>query len=333
MESERTKRPTSLSPDSISHPQNITAPGDHISLSPPEGSPGKSPAESYSSLHHSKHSSGHISLSPTLGSKRNSPARSSVESDRTSINLSHGSSPEYEAPRSAERIRPAVVSKDVFMEPKENVVVIEEPMAVVNRVVLEEPKAKKGEATKGYSGGGEAEVGGRRKFKPSLSILRRAKREKMVKQAGLGFRVFGSLFCLVSLSVMAANRNQGWALDSFYRYKEFRYCMSVNVIGFVYSGAQAFELSYNLATGKYAAHQHHLLRHYLDFAFDQIIAYLLISASSSATIRVEDWQSNWGNDKFPGMATTSVSISFLAFVAFAASSLVSGYVLCTSKSL
>lgn len=63
----------------------------------------------------------------------------------------------------------------------------------------------------------------------------------------------------------------------------------------------------------------------------QIIAYLLISASSSATIRIDDWQLNWGKDKFPDLATASVSMSFLAFVALASTSLISGYALCASR--
>lgn len=297
--------------------------GEHISLSPPRSST----------------DSGHISLSPPRGSNRNSPARSSIESDRhISINLSHGgSSPETGDPRSPEgKPPPAVVRKDVFMEPKEHMVVFEEPAAVVvSRVVLEEPKAPAPKASKPdpVAGGGGGGIG-RRRFTPSLSILKRAKRDKMVKQAGLGFRVFGFLFCLVALSVMAADRHQGWAIDSFYSYKEFRYCISVNAIGFVYSAAQALDMLYNLATGTYIGHrQHQRLRHYFDFALDQMIAYLLISASSSAVIRVEDWQSNWGKDKFPDMATASISVSFLAFIALAMSSLISGYTLCTSKSL
>ncbi|KAF3437241.1 hypothetical protein FNV43_RR19994 [Rhamnella rubrinervis] len=36
-----------------------------------------------------------------------------------------------------------------------------------------------------------------------------------------------------------------------------------------------------------------------------ILSYLLISASSSAATRVDDWQSNWGKDKFPDMARAS----------------------------
>lgn len=228
-----------------------------------------------------------------------SPPRSSISSDRTTID--HGLSPERDKPRSPE-IQPPVVS--------------EQPLGVATKTDRE-----------------VGDGGGLKRVRPSLSILRSAKRRKLVKRAALGFRIFGFLFCLVSFSVMAADRNQGWALDSFDRYKEFRYCISVNIIGFVYSGAQAMDLSFDLATGKYAVQHRKQLRYYFDFAFDQVIAYLLISASSSATVRIVDWQLNWGKDRFAYMATTSVSTSFLAFFALASSSLISGYALCTSISM
>lgn len=61
----------------------------------------------------------------------------------------------------------------------------------------------------------------------------------------------------------------------------------------------------------------------------QILAYLLISSSSSAAIRVDDWESNWGEDKFTSMAKAAVIVSFMAFVSFAANSIISGYTLCT----
>jgi hypothetical protein len=53
----------------------------------------------------------------------------------------------------------------------------------------------------------------------------------MVKRALLGLRISGFVFCLISFSVMAADKAQGWALDSFHQYKEFRLvlpaCLSV----------------------------------------------------------------------------------------------------------
>ncbi|XP_062170296.1 CASP-like protein 4A3 [Alnus glutinosa] len=160
---------------------------------------------------------------------------------------------------------------------------------------------------------------------------RKTKREEMVRRAALGFRLSEMVLCLVSFSVMAADKTQGWSGDSFDRYKEYRYCLSVNVIAFVYSGFQAYALTHHLITGKPLIRHRH--RHHFDFFMDQILAYLLISASSSAATRVDDWQSNWGKDQFTKMASASVGMAFLAFVAFAFSSLISGYNLCTPESI
>ncbi|KAA3454963.1 CASP-like protein 4A3 [Gossypium australe] len=63
-----------------------------------------------------------------------------------------------------------------------------------------------------------------------------------------------------------------------------------------------------------------------------ILAYLLLSASSAAATRIDDWQSNWGKDEFTEMTSASVAMAFLAFTAFALSSLLSGYELCTHES-
>ncbi|XP_052196611.1 LOW QUALITY PROTEIN: CASP-like protein 4A3 [Diospyros lotus] len=257
--------------------------------------------------------------SPDPDTKPSSPARSSVSSDLSHVSsLSHGSSPAREKPPSS--------PPPGFPDPQ--------PLPVVNGSVRNEPvtmtKVDPGVGS-GFVGGGVAEGVGRRRVRLSLSILRREKRDSMVKKAALGFRLFALIFCLISLSLFAADTNKGWALDSFYRYKEFRYCMSVNVIGFVYSAAQVCDLVYHLSTGKYIVRNQ--LRFYLDFSVDQVLTYLLMSASSSAATRVEDWQSNWGKDKFPDMASISVGMSFVAFVALASSTLVSGYTLCTRRSL
>ncbi|KAL0357576.1 UNVERIFIED_CONTAM: CASP-like protein 4A3 [Sesamum calycinum] len=67
--------------------------------------------------------------------------------------------------------------------------------------------------------------------------------------------------------VMAADKTQGWSGDSFDRYVEYRYCLAVNVIGFVYSGFQAFDLAYHLGTGKHVFAHH--LRYHFDFTMDQ----------------------------------------------------------------
>ncbi|GER38521.1 CASP-like protein At2g36330 [Striga asiatica] len=183
----------------------------------------------------------------------------------------------------------------------------------VNRLVREEPPAAVrkvgavwgggGRLEEGYGGGGE----GQSREAAVADILRRSERNVAVKKVALVLRVFEVMACLVSFSVMAADKTQGWSGDSFERYLEYRYCLAVNVIGFVYSGFQAYCLAYHLGTEKH------------------MVAYLLMSASSSAATRVTDWISNWGKDEFTIMASASIAMSFLAFFAFALSSLISGH--------
>lgn len=166
-----------------------------------------------------------------------SPARSSVSSDHTS--LSHGSFP---SPiEGGEKKVTEAKTPQIF--PDKHLTLVDEvssrsppedspegfidketpPVAVVNRSVQNEPPAVSKKMDPGR--GGKKEAGGRnrRLSRQSLSILRKTEREQMVKKAALGFRIFGLMFCLVSFSVMAADKNQGWSLDSFQRYKEFRY--------------------------------------------------------------------------------------------------------------
>ena len=103
-------------------------------------------------------------------------------------------------------------------------------VVVFNRSVKEEVAAavtKVEPSGGGVEGGGGSDledgVGGERRSRAAVAaILRRSRREVMVKRAELGFRVFEVIFCLVSFSVMAADKTQGWSGDSFDRYKEYR---------------------------------------------------------------------------------------------------------------
>ncbi|TKY63246.1 CASP protein 4A1 [Spatholobus suberectus] len=166
---------------------------------------------------------------------------------------------------------------------------------------------------------------GNRRLRPDVSGLLRSKKIATWSKLLFGLRITAFVFCLASFSVLAADKKQGWALDSFYFYKEFRYSLSVSVIGFVHSGLQICDLVRYLTTGKHIVE--HQLRGYFTFALDQILTYLLMSASSSAATRAYDWESNWGEDKFPYMANASVALSFITFVAFALASLVSGSII------
>ncbi|CAH8363300.1 unnamed protein product [Eruca vesicaria subsp. sativa] len=180
-------------------------------------------------------------------------------------------------------------------------------------------------------GSGGRRSGGGQRSGAVLAILKRSKRERVVKYSALGFRLSEVVLALISFSVMAADKTKGWSGDSFDRYKEYRFCLSVNVVAFVYSAFQACDLAYHLVREKHFINHH--LRPLLEFILDQVLAYMLISASTAAVTRVDDWVSNWGKDDFTEMASASIAMSFLAFLAFACSALISGYNLFNQDSL
>ncbi|XP_031474165.1 CASP-like protein 4A3 [Nymphaea colorata] len=177
------------------------------------------------------------------------------------------------------------------------------------------------------AGGGGG--GGRASGRPGEGTTRgvspltaRWRQERLLGRAELGLRVCAFLFSLISFSVMASDKTQGWSGDSYYRYGEYRYVVGVNVIVFVYSGVQIMAYVYRFSAGNLALRRFTIC---LGFAADQILAYLLMSASSSAASLTEDTQALWGKDPFTNKAGGSVAISFFAFTALALSALTSGY--------
>lgn len=166
-------------------------------------------------------------------------------------------------------------------------------VVVFNRSVKDEPatvtKVDRGADGPGIEDGG----GGERRSRAVSSIVRRSKRDVMLKRAALGFRVSELVFCLISFSVMAADKTQGWSGDSFDRYKEYRYCLSVTVIAFVYSGFQACDLAHNLITGKHVIRHHS--RYNFDFIMDQASnssfnLYLTCHVASTISCHFKFWQ-------------------------------------------
>ncbi|XP_047963109.1 CASP-like protein 4A2 isoform X2 [Salvia hispanica] len=100
----------------------------------------------------------------------------------------------------------------------------------LNKFVREEapPGVKKvgpvggdGALEEGY-GGGRGVVGGERRSRAAVeSILKRSGRNTAVRRVALAFRVFEVISCLISFSVMAADKTEGWSGDSFGRYIEY----------------------------------------------------------------------------------------------------------------
>ncbi|XP_023752346.1 CASP-like protein 4A3 isoform X1 [Lactuca sativa] len=169
--------------------------------------------------------------------------------------------------------------------------------------------------------------GGNKKTRlPVMSIVRKSRSEVAIERAALGCRVCEVILSLIAFSVMASDKTQGWSGDSFDRYKEYRYLVAVNAIAFTYAAFEAIDMTCHLIYERHIVT--YLLRFHSEFFIDQILAYLLISSSSSAATRIDDWASNWGKDEFTKKASASVVMSILAFVCFAISSLISGYNLC-----
>ncbi|KAL8261041.1 hypothetical protein R6Q59_025090 [Mikania micrantha] len=198
------------------------------------------------------------------------------------------------------------------------------PLMAYNRSARDEPVTGVAKVNAGGGEEGNGGAGGERRS-------RRLKRDVLVNRSVLGFRVLEVILSLIAFSVMASDKTQGWSGDSFDRYKEYRYVVAVNAVGFAYAAFQAVDMTYHLFNGNHIIS--YSIRPVFDFLMDQILAYLLISASSSAATRVDDWVSNWGKDDFTEMATASIGMSFLAFFAFALSALISGYNLCNQKSI
>ncbi|KAI4999508.1 CASP-like protein 4A3 [Hordeum vulgare subsp. vulgare] len=179
----------------------------------------------------------------------------------------------------------------------------------------------------GGRGGGKIGVGSKRWL---LSGVPDKLRRSELKRAELGFRVSAVVFCLISLSVMSAGTTPGWAGDSFRRYNEYRYTLAASVMAFTYSGFQLVAEVHYLVTGRRIIGGS--WGNYFNLAMDQVLAYLLLSASSAALSRNDVWVSRFGVDQFAKLINASGSMAFLAFIALGLSSIISAHRLFSSIS-
>jgi len=177
-------------------------------------------------------------------------------------------------------------------------------------------------AVTGVGGGGGGGGVGSKRWLLSGGVPEKVRRAEL-RRAELGFRVSAAVFCLVALSVMAADTTTGWSGDSFRRYKEYRYVLAASVVAFTYSGFQL------VAEVHYIVTRRHIIqapwRSYFNLAMDQMLAYLLLSASSAALSRNDVWMSWFGGDQFTKLINASASMAFLAFIALGLSSIISAY--------
>ncbi|XP_047057101.1 CASP-like protein 4U1 [Lolium rigidum] len=137
----------------------------------------------------------------------------------------------------------------------------------------------------------------------------------------VALRLATALLSLASFALIASAKTSGWDGDHFDRYVQYRYALAVNVIVCVYSIAQALGEIRRLVAARFAYRS--MSSYYFSLFLDQVLAYLLMSASSAAASRNNLWVSSFGQDAFNKKITSAMWLSFLGFIALAASSLIS----------
>ncbi|XP_072996694.1 CASP-like protein 4B3 [Typha latifolia] len=158
---------------------------------------------------------------------------------------------------------------------------------------------------------------------PPSNVVRSAveewKMEDSARKSTLVLRSLGWLFSLLSLIIMAANKNgNGQKYD--------KYCLGIAILSFIYCMVQMIIQFRKLNTGRDLLSRRVLA--FVNFVGDQVIAYLLLSAISAA-ISVTNGLRIWVDNSFTDLSAASISMAFFAFLALALSSLISGYNLST----
>ncbi|XP_004249059.1 CASP-like protein 4B1 [Solanum lycopersicum] len=151
-------------------------------------------------------------------------------------------------------------------------------------------------------------------------IVRRWKREDLVKRGCLILHGLALVFSLIAFIVMASNTHGDW--KDFDKYEEYRYVLAIAILSSLYTGFQVLRQIQELSTGKESFSRQKLAL--IGFIGDQVVAYFLLSAASSAVPLTNRMREN--NDNiFTDSSVAAISMEFLAFFALAVSALISGH--------
>ncbi|CAB4284869.1 unnamed protein product [Prunus armeniaca] len=151
-------------------------------------------------------------------------------------------------------------------------------------------------------------------------ILQRWKKEESLRRGSLALRGLSTVFSFLAFIIMASNK-QGYSED-FNKYEEYSYVLAIAILSMLYSGVQAARHVHQLFTGREVFQRR--TSALADFIGDQIMAYLLLSSSSSA-MPITNRKREIQIDLFTDSSAAAISMAFLAFVALALSALISGY--------
>ncbi|PAN29505.1 hypothetical protein PAHAL_5G230800 [Panicum hallii] len=134
-------------------------------------------------------------------------------------------------------------------------------------------------------------------------------------------RLATAVLSLAAFSVIASARTSGWAGDSYARHQQYRYAVAVNVIVCAYSIAQSFGEIRRLISPRFIFRS--MSSYYCSLLLDQVLAYLLMSASSAAASHNDLWVSRFGTDAFNRKISSALWLSFIGFLTLALNALIS----------
>lgn len=111
----------------------------------------------------------------------------------------------------------------------------DQPTVMVSRAMRNDPPPTATNLGPAVAGGVRESGGGRGRIRTTTPAPPPAwsKSEVMTGKVALGFRLSEVVLCLISFSVMAADKTQGWSGDSFDRYKEYRFSFLLIFLIFV----------------------------------------------------------------------------------------------------
>ncbi|KAG2599396.1 CASP-like protein 4U1 [Panicum virgatum] len=141
------------------------------------------------------------------------------------------------------------------------------------------------------------------------------------RELSVTLRLATAVLSLAAFSVIASARTSGWAGDSYARHQQYRYAVAVNVIVCAYSIAQSFVEIRRLIAPRFIFRS--MSSYYCSLFLDQVLAYLLMSASSAAASRNDLWVSRFGTDAFNRKISSALWLSFIAFLMLALNALIS----------
>ncbi|KAJ8457876.1 hypothetical protein OPV22_030802 [Ensete ventricosum] len=153
-----------------------------------------------------------------------------------------------------------------------------------------------------------------------LALIAWWRGKDLLERSGLVLRPLALIFSLFAFIVCASNRHGDW--KNFNRYEEYRYLLAISILALLYSIFQVSKQAYRFSTGKDLVPKNY--SGIVDFAGDQVMAYLLISALSAA-IPITNSMRGGADNVFTDASSASISLAFFAFVSIALSALISGF--------